>query len=578
MKRLVFIFLISIFGATAHTQINPPDLICVENDTLFWNLPSNSCGPFIGYEIFVSDFPEGPFMVLDTVTDPAQTLYFPGNQGSLIQYYYLVSIHDCPGEMQISSDTLDNRPPEISPIEVASVENGLVELSWYPSPSPEVIGYIIYRQTNIGIVPLDTVYNSLNYTDLTGSPTTKSEIYFVNALDECGNTSIFDLAHHTMLLETQIIPCEQSIRLSWNQYENWTNGIGQHEIWVSEDGAAMTLVETISATASSYDFHVNTNGVEHCFVVRAVEANTGVVSNSNEVCLTPDIVETVENLFIKNISVNEFNNIEIDWGWDPDAEIKGYNVLRSTDNINFTTIETQAVASSHDDDESFVDTTIDPGVGKVYYQIEAIDNCDSAFTSKSASSIHISGTPQSNQINQLVWTALNLENASNVDYELYKIVAGVEEKIADYSNAPTPHLDHINPSNFAEANSCYYVVATTDVFQPNIGTIEQIRATSNTVCIEQFAEIIAPNAFVPRGFNQEFKPLVILSQVENYQMLIYNRWGQKLFESHSVDVGWNGRKNGVGPVLPQGSYLFHIRVVQGSGRVVESQGVVLLLK
>ncbi len=578
MNRLFFIFIINTLGTFSNAQINPPDFICVENDTLFWNLPNNSCGPFIGYEIFVSEFPNGPFQVLDTIFTQSQTSYFPGNLGSLVRYYYLVSIHDCPGEMQISSDTLDNRPPEISSIQSASVENGLVQLSWYPSPSPEVIGYIIYRETDIGTVPIDTVYNGLSYTDTNASPNDQSESYFVNALDECGNSSIFDVAHHTIFLESEIIPCEQAIRLNWNFYENWNNGIGQHEIWVSEGGAPMSVIETISGNTNSYDFKVPTDGVEYCFVVRAVEENTGVISNSNEICRTPDIVKTIEHLFIKNVFVNEFNSIEIEWGWDIEAELKSYNILRSTDNVNFELVAAQTAMNPHDDDESFADNSIDPGSGKIYYKIEVIDNCDSTFSSISAPSIHLTGTAQSNQINQIVWTAMNIENASNINYELYKEVAVDESLIAEYANVPTPHLDHINPGNPAEAISCYYVIATAEVFQPNTGEIEMIKSRSNRVCVEQFAKIIAPNAFAPNGRNQEFRPLIILSQVADYQMLIYNRWGEKIFESNSINIGWNGKKNGLGAVLPQGSYLYHIRLTQTNGRVVENQGVVILLR
>ena len=92
MKQILFTLLILFSCTFLNAQINPPDFICVENDTLFWTLPTNNCGPFVSYEIYVSDFPTGPFILLDEVTNESSTSYFPGNQGSTVQYYYLISI------------------------------------------------------------------------------------------------------------------------------------------------------------------------------------------------------------------------------------------------------------------------------------------------------------------------------------------------------------------------------------------------------------------------------------------------------------------------------------------------------
>ncbi|MCR9286778.1 MAG: gliding motility-associated C-terminal domain-containing protein [Bacteroidetes bacterium] len=577
MKQSFYTILILFLFTFANAQINPPEFLCVENDTLFWNLPSNSCGPFISYQIFVSDLPTGPFSLLDEVTDELEISFFPGNQGGLIKYYYLLSNYDCPGEIPIASDTLNNRPPEISPIESASVEGGLVQLSWEASPSPEVVGYIIYRETNIGLVPIDTVFNDLLYIDIDADPTNQSETYFVNALDACGNTSIFDLPHQTILLETSIDPCTQSVNLSWSFYQNWSNGIGQHEIWVSENGNLFFLAATVLGNSDTYSFIDGNDGSDYCFIVRAIEDNTGIISNSNEVCLSLDIVEPVEYLFIKNVSINDFNSIELVWEWNTDAEISGYNILRSIDNENFEIIATETIQPPLDPQEFYFDNTVNPSDSRYFYKIETIDICGDTETSDSAPTMFLSGTAQTNQINQLFWTPLNLDNLINIQYELFKKSGNQTELIAEYFGSPAPHLDKINPNNIEESKSCYYVIATSELIHPVTGTLEIIRTKSNTVCLEQFAEIIAPNAFTPNGQNQEFRPIVILSEIIAYQMLIYNRFGEKLFESRNLSEGWNGKKNGVGKDLPQGPYTFYIKVVQPNGQIVESQGIVILL-
>jgi gliding motility-associated-like protein len=50
-----------------------------------------------------------------------------------------------------------------------------------------------------------------------------------------------------------------------------------------------------------------------------------------------------------------------------------------------------------------------------------------------------------------------------------------------------------------------------------------------------------PNAFTPNndGKNDEFKP-VIFGKIISYRFIIYNRFGQKVFESKEAGKGWNG--------------------------------------
>jgi len=54
-----------------------------------------------------------------------------------------------------------------------------------------------------------------------------------------------------------------------------------------------------------------------------------------------------------------------------------------------------------------------------------------------------------------------------------------------------------------------------------------------------------PNAFTPDGdgTNDIFKPLVYCP-VEEYRMQVFNRWGEQVFESFEVNVGWDGMFNG----------------------------------
>lgn len=103
--------------------------------------------------------------------------------------------------------------------------------------------------------------------------------------------------------------------------------------------------------------------------------------------------------------------------------------------------------------------------------------------------------------------------------------------------------------------------------------------TKETVKIAKGCYIDIPNAFTPNGdgVNDYFFPRQLLSKdLSAFQMQIFNRWGQMIFETASLDGrGWDGRFNGV--EQPQGAYLYII-TAEISGHSEHYRGNVTLLK
>jgi gliding motility-associated-like protein len=57
-----------------------------------------------------------------------------------------------------------------------------------------------------------------------------------------------------------------------------------------------------------------------------------------------------------------------------------------------------------------------------------------------------------------------------------------------------------------------------------------------------------PNTFTPDGdeFNNDFKPIFSRNEkVSSYHFLIYNRWGEIIFETYDLKYGWDGTYNSV---------------------------------
>jgi len=86
---------------------------------------------------------------------------------------------------------------------------------------------------------------------------------------------------------------------------------------------------------------------------------------------------------------------------------------------------------------------------------------------------------------------------------------------------------------------------------------------SDTVTVKQMkceCYFYVPNAFTPNsdGKNEHFKP-VYDCDVSSYNMRIYNRWGQAVFETSEIEDGWDGRFKGSD--APGGIYVYVISYI-----------------
>ena len=75
-----------------------------------------------------------------------------------------------------------------------------------------------------------------------------------------------------------------------------------------------------------------------------------------------------------------------------------------------------------------------------------------------------------------------------------------------------------------------------------------------------------PNAFTPDGneFNQTFQPVFTSGyDPSRFNLKIYNRWGENLFESNDPAMGWDGTGTD-GTIVPDGIYTWKIEFAMKS--------------
>lgn len=572
LRFFLFFGIAYFFTLSLQAQVNAPELSCIKNDTLIWALPTNDCGTFNAYLVYGSTNENGPYNLIANINDPTSTSFFHMEAAGTTWYYYMQSDYNCPNSSLLSSDTLSNSILNTATITGISVENNAVNINWIASTSPQVIGYVIYKVTPLGTVPIDTIYDALTYTDLNAEPNIASEFYYVLATDACDNLSAFTSPHNTIFVQAVANVCDRTLILDWQPYNSWNNSIEKQEVWLSINNNPAELVATIAAEDVSYVYDNAIDGNNYCFYIKNIESITGTAVNSNEVCLFADVVRAVNELMITNVSVLADNQIEVNWIWTNNAQITNYSIIKNDNNTstNLDFLPTFPLDRSN----IFEDNTA-TNTGSISYELMTTDSCGNTVQSNVVRSIFLEGFALENRSNSLSWTDFSIDNADLLGYQVYEITNNDTSLIASISDVNN-FIDVIDVSNPENANKCYFVAANASVFLPD-GSVENIRSRSNTICINQFSAIFMPNAFAPYGQNFEFKPKVLFPDaVEAYSMQIYNRWGALLFESTDVNIGWDGRK--AGKDQPQGAYTYFVRLRQPNGTWIEEKGVFVLVK
>ncbi len=98
-------------------------------------------------------------------------------------------------------------------------------------------------------------------------------------------------------------------------------------------------------------------------------------------------------------------------------------------------------------------------------------------------------------------------------------------------------------------------------------------------------QILFPNAFSPGsaegggshggdGKNDTFLP--VMKGITEFEMLIFNRWGDLLFKTTDINYGWDGTYNG--KPCQQDVYMYKLTAILESGEKLVRVGDVNLIR
>jgi len=126
----------------------------------------------------------------------------------------------------------------------------------------------------------------------------------------------------------------------------------------------------------------------------------------------------------------------------------------------------------------------------------------------------------------------------------------------DYSWSPASNMTNaqsLNPEVMPPTSTDYILSV---VSKMGCGT------STDTVHVFVYKDIFVPNAFTPNrdGINDTWN-IPALSAVHNFEIRVFNRYGQLVFHTRNNFIGWNGKFNGADQ--PAGLYVYLISIDNG---------------
>jgi trimeric autotransporter adhesin len=88
--------------------------------------------------------------------------------------------------------------------------------------------------------------------------------------------------------------------------------------------------------------------------------------------------------------------------------------------------------------------------------------------------------------------------------------------------------------------------------------------------------VFIPNSFTPNGDGLNDMLKVYGYKIRELKLVVFNQWGEKLFESSDQSRGWDGTRKG--KLQPSGVYMYVCRLVLTDGTAMDKKGAINLIR
>jgi len=501
-----------------------------------------------------------------------------------------------------SNTLLSQEIPEIDSVSI-NLETGNPVIGWHIANYSEIDGFFVIRLIikHQGII--DYTYHIIAeiddpsqtwFEDNTNAlgialPNEHPEVYRLASYKIIEGKKEYNLMcdpHETIFLyPIEYETCQTENELRWTQYKGWNDGLKAYDIYYRSNATDAPLLLGSTANSDTTFVHSGfTNNQKHIYFIRARHKNGVSSSTSNQVEIETQVPPPPQILNADFVNVESNSVATISFTVEPTTAVKNYLVLRTgTPNSNFDTIASYEANATNITYTDHFDTKT-----KVYYYKVVAKNICNHVVAQSNVVHNLKLASYSTETvppnNILRWDEYTGWDGRVSQYNIYRYnnsgaIERITEIVAGQSNYEyTDRIGDLSAEELQaisfEGSYCYMIEAVENGSNP-FGVKGVSR--SNRSCVAEASIIYVPNAFNPKSDieqNREFKPA--LSYATDYILIIYSRWGNKIFESTEYLIGWDGTDS-TKKIVPQGSYIYYLKYTNSNNEIIEKGGYVSVM-
>lgn len=463
----------------------------------------------------------------------------------------------------------DTLPPANTGLESVSVKDThSVVITWQPSKVPLFKQYILEQWVNGIPMGIDTISTTQDTVANVVNPAINTSIasycYSLRTMNTCGRVSAIGASHCTILLtgSADIGPVNT---LSWSPYIGWRPN--RYVIYREGNNGNLVRLDSVDGSINGYK-DTSLCNEKYCYFIEAINDSLHVGSMSNRICLQAQYNLQSRPVKLRYATVINNNSINLSWDTIYYPRLAVYALDRYSKTTGWIKNDTTVVGNT------FNDTRVDVNNESYTYQVRTLDKCGyyGPFGNP-GTSILLSQNIENDKVS-LKWNAYKLWPAGVKNYALQ--IQAKNRKYQTIKILVDTFFTDDSVYNAIDTAYCYRIVAHENGPDSSV---------SNLTCAVLPSRIFVPNAFTP-GNKDSVNDVWIVSSVgirnavgselTEFHVRVFNRWGMLVFESFDLHHGWDGTFRGMGALL--GVYIYMIDAQGVDGKNIHLKGNVTLIK
>ena len=324
----------------------------------------------------------------------------------------------------------------------------------------------------------------------------------------------------------------------------------QSEGFVSTWHYAFGTGDSASTASPSYTYE---EAGLHWLVQSLLGPSGCLMKDSQQVWVAPGVTAQ-DTVHMTRVTVTDSGFVQVEWQEEP--RVQQYTLVRQPPFPGGNPVITTQTA--------YLDSLVETSEQSYRYHLTGQDSCGKSTTPSPAhATILLSGKSRGNDLAQLQWSAYQGWPVQR--YHLWK--GGELDSLKPFA---IPTGEAYDDPAFADTKGlqrCYRVQA----LQQGLGS----ESWSNLLCLPFQAVVWVPSAFSPNDNDLNERLQAVTIGVEDAELLIYNRWGELLWQGEAWR-GWDGYVRG--KRSPEGMYSWQFFGRGSQGENLYRFGTVMVVR